>query len=259
MAIQHPEQFAPVIDDLPLVHAEVFSRHPQAAYYVGVLAVDGMENGPAYLAARQLRFERYNDLGWLPDSSRDLDGGEHDQFDEDAVQFGVIKNSLMGPRMIATSRLIRKTTKNPILPVEADYPEVFTDNPAGLNDVEVSRLISASSDKRERHAASLAIQRAMIGWCSNNGVDKTHAMVEPYLAKIFDQTGVPYEKRSDFKPIPEYANTENAVVTIDPMRMAQTLRAHRIGMPIATSLFFHNINKTQGQGFYGRHFLKRYK
>lgn len=259
MAIQHPEQLTAPTDNLPIVHGEVFSRIPQAAYYVGVVAVGEYVNEPAYLAARQLRFQCYNELGWLPTDKRDDDGGEHDEYDENAVHIGVIKNSQDGPRMIANARLIRRTPERPLLPVEHDFADAFLLRPAGANDVEISRLISASSDKQERHGASLAVQRAMIGWCAVNGVDYCHAMVEPYLMKVFDKTGVNYEIRSDLKEIPEYGNTINAAVTIDPIKVAGTLNTQGIGVPVTTSLFFQNVMETQGQGYYGANFVRRYE
>lgn len=260
--IQPADVSAPLFPDvshLPIVHEDTFAECPRAAYEVALLAVGETVHRPeAFQAARQLRYNKYTELGWLPKEVQDADGGEHDEYDDHAAQFGVLKNTPYGTRMIATSRLIVRN--GTLLPVEKDYPEVYAENPVKAGELEASRLISDSKDKRERALSTFALERAMVGWGLANGHTVAHAMVEGYLLKRFDETHLPYEQMSpDFKEIAEYANTKNMAIRIDAHDVVRKVQIAQLGVPIATSLFFWNVAKNQGLGFYGNKLLKRYK
>ena len=261
-AIQPVDVTAPLFQDvshLPLVHEETFAGCPRAAYEVALLAVGETVYRPeAFQAARQLRFNKYTELGWLPKEVQDPDGGEHDEYDVHATQFGVLKNTPFGARMIATSRLIIRN--GTLLPVEKDYPEIYGENPVKAGELEASRLISDSKDRRERALSTFALERAMVGWGLANDHIVAHAMVEGYLLKRFRETHLPYtEMSADFKEIPEYANTKNMAIKIDAHDVVRKVQIAQLGVPIATSLFFWQVAKNQGLGFYGNRFIKRYK
>ncbi len=243
---------------LPLIDEDTFARQPRAAYEVALLAVgESVYRPEAFLAARQLRYAKYTELGWLSKDVRDTDGGEHDEYDAYAAQFGVMKNTPYGSRMIATSRLIVRN--GTLLPVEKDYPEVYGTNPVQPGETEASRLISDSKNKKERALATFALERAMVGWGIRNDHTVAHAMVEDYLLRRFDETRLPYTKMSsDFKEIEEYANTKNMAIRVDAFEVVKKVRITQVGIPLATSLFFCGIQKTQGLGFYGKSLIRRF-
>lgn len=251
-------------DHLPVIEDDVFSRHRHAAYNVALVALRDEEILPsAYRASRQLRFNKYNSLGWLPDEAMDPDGGEHDDDDIRSAHFAVIANegADQAPRLIATSRLILKDVE-PImpLPVETHFVDAFKDQPAGSTETEASRMISDSKNRIERSLATFATHRAMIGFGFANGYNRANAIVEDWMLKRFDETHLPYDRLAEFTTVAEYGNTVNTAIAIDPEQVVQStkiLRRNRV--PILTSLFFRNVKKDQGVGFYNKNFLARYR
>ncbi len=237
----------------------IFKDHPKAAYFVGLVALCGTELLPdVYLAARQLRFNKYKDLGWLMDDKRDADGGEHDEDDARSAEFAVVSNDPDGPVVIATSRLILKDIE-PVrpLPVETHYPEAFVQRQVLMSDTEAGRMISDSKNSRERALATAASHRAMIGWGMAHGYYNAYAMVEEWLMDRFDMTGVPYTQLSELKGITEYGDTKNAAIAINPKELVKRTQIHQLGVPLGTKLFFHGIDKSQGLGYYGSRLLRR--
>jgi hypothetical protein len=253
------------------IDTDIFNKREQASFYVGILAIgEDIVLPQAYTAARRLRYETYNALGWFDESRRDSDGGEHDEHDNASVQFGVIQN--MGkskPMVIATSRLIIKNKLNQILPVEEKYPEAFVAEPAPQNSTEVSRMISQSPDLLTRHLASMACQRAMISYAVNTGMQPAYAMTEPYLSNKewmrkgerpgqLDKVGIPYREIASPKPIEEYAQTRTGVIELSPFEIMHSMRMTNLHVPFTTRLFFARAAQTKGIGYYGDKFIWRH-
>lgn len=232
-------------------------RFARARYCVGVLAVgDNILMSEAFTAARRLRFNKYHSLGWLPDSARDADGGEHDTDDSRSIQIGVIKNIARENRaeMIATSRLIIRG--NEPLPVEKYFPEDY-EKGMPVPDTEISRLVSSSRDKSERALATLACYRAMLGTGIDAGHRTTSAVVEDWLVRRIDSAGISYYKSAQYKEISDYADTRNTQIFIDSEDLVRG--AGLTGsLPIVTKWFFRGIKGNNGIGYYGSKFLKRY-
>ena len=229
----------------------------KARYYVGVLAVeDNILMPEAFTAARRLRFNTYHSLGWLPDSARDEDGGEHDKDDSRSIQIGVIKNIADENRaeMISTSRLIIRNGES--LPVEKYFPEDY-EKGMPVPDTEISRLISSSKDRRERALAILACYRAMLGVGIAAGHQTTSAVIEDWLVRRIDSVGISYERSANYKKISDYGNTQNTQIFIDSKDLVEGAKLTG-SLPIITKLFFCCIKGNNGIGYYGSRFLKRF-
>lgn len=254
-----PKQARPDIH-LPFVfeHEGLFSEYPSASYYVGLIAAENSVHMPeTFLAARRLRYDTYRSYGLLGGHDMDLDGGEHDAYDMQSAHFGVLKNTGSIPKLIAYSRLILNRDGGVELPVEEDYPEAFARS-SGQGSSETSRLVSMSRDKKERSLASAALQRAMIGWGVNNGIDISYAMVDERVIEQLDRFKIPYSQESDYKYIPQY-NSASKVIAIDPEEALKYASLKNVlHVPMATSMFFNGTKQNQGLGYYGAHLIKRY-
>lgn len=237
----------------------LFDKYRKASYYVGLIAAEGAVHMPdAYLASRRLRYDTYRGYGLLDDGDKDLDGGEHDEFDATSAHFGVIKNTGSVPRLIAYSRLILNRDGDVELPVKEDYPEAFVKTPPKAGSTESSRLVSMSRDRKERNLASAALQRAMIGWGVNNGFNLSYAMVDDRVIDQLDRFKIPYESHSDYKYIPHY-NSASKVISIDPEEALRNASLKNVlHVPMATSMFFGCTKYNQGLGYYGAHLIQRY-
>lgn len=258
---------------LPVVKGgeRLFTSRPKAVYYVGVMAAgdyltpDGsvvpgdIFMPAAFDAARQLRFRKYNSLGWLPDSAQDEDGGEHDEDDARSIQIGVIKNGQGrdGARLIATSRLIVRDESGP-LPIEKYFPEAFVDG-VQVPQTETSRMVSASLDKRERAMATLACHRAMLGCGVSSGYGNTSAVAEDWLLRRFEKIGLPYERIGDFKEIDDYGDSRNAPILIDAQEIVDRTCFVKGKAPLSTKLLFNGALRNGGLGYYDRYFMRRFK
>lgn len=235
-----------------------FNPRPGARYHVSLLAVEDDVHVPAaFTAAKRLRFETYNSYGWFDESAMDPEGGESDEFDERAAHFGVLKNTDSGVQLIATSRLILKRHAESRLPVENHYPEAFPEGIAPTPSTESSRLISRSWWKRERNLASLACQRAMIGWGITHGFDRSFAIVEEYLLRRLDESHLPYKRLTALKPLAQYGNSKTLAVSINPHEaLGEFSHPNVFRVPVATRLFYRGLRQTQGLGFYSKSFLR---
>lgn len=260
----------PTYAHLPDVHPDMFAEHPRAAYLVAVAAVGNDVFMPdAFRAARELRYNKYASLDWIdrdnfetsPDGRKIEPLDRHDASSDHLV---VIKNMNMHGakqpnKVIATARSIVKQATDGPLPVEHAFPEVFDESPAPVGANEVSRLISDSLNKSERALASMALQRGITHLCTQRDQGPTYAMVEGYLVKRLKSTHFPHEMMTDFKAIPEYNDTRNALMMTDWRKVVAGTTLFKIGVPITTSLFFRGVSKPDtGFGFYGKRFLRSY-
>lgn len=250
---------------LPEVSVDIFSQHPQAAYMVALVAIgDEVIMPEAFDGYRQLRYEKYSALEWIKYDNYDQKDGAKleklDDHDKHSEHIAIIKNVRGSmPRIIATGRSIIKLSQDELLPVEKAYPDVFAPNPAPVRSNEVSRLISDSRNKPERALASMAVQRAITASCVRHDYGPTYAMIEEYLANRLNVTHFPHDVITDFRPIPEYADTQNAVMLTDWRRVLSETRLGALGIPFSTKLFFRGVEKPGGGfGYFGKHFLRKY-
>lgn len=248
---------------LPFVfeHEALFADYPKASYFVGLVAAEGTVYMPeTFFAARRLRFDTYKGYGLLNNEDRDIDGGEHDDWDlgKDSAQFAVLKNTGTIPKLIAFSRLLLNRSGNVTLPSEEDYPEAFPDGHSGPGSTESSRLTSMSTNRKERSLASAALQRTMIGWGVNNGFNISYAMVDERVTEQLDKFKIPFNSHSDYKFIHKY-NSASKVISIDPeVALREASLKNVLRMPLATSLFFNGVKQNQGLGYYGANLVWRY-
>ncbi len=236
------------------VDSEVFSNHPDAPFYVGVVAMTGLEFQPElYEAAGRLRANVYIDeKHFLPETARDRDGIERDADDGRSVHFVVVENRgpEEKPRVVGTSRLILKRTIEDDLPVEHYFPEAFGDEGAPVRSAEVSRFIARHPDRMTQGKVSLGLVRAMASWMSNHVHRPAYAVVEAGLARMFDNIDLPYESISQFANLPEYNNTRNEAIMLEPQRVLQEVRAEKhVASPIMAAFFGHTYEH-KGVGYF---------
>ncbi|NUT96668.1 MAG: hypothetical protein HOY78_32060 [Saccharothrix sp.] len=215
----------------PEVETDLFDGHPDARYYVGVLALPGWTVRPReHEAALRLRADVYIDeQGFLPDDARHADGGERDADDTRSAHFGLVERTGPGTgRVIATVRLILRERPGDTLPVERHFPEVFGDAPAATRSCEASRFISRHEDKRVQRTAFLVLLHAVAAWAGRHHYRRGYALVEEWLARHCRVLDVPHDRLSATKHIPDYA-TPNLVIALDPTALATSSTGDGLG------------------------------
>ncbi len=258
----------------PLVDHDVFEGRERAKYAVGLVGVGSrvrldadfpttrLMHPKLALAVGRLRYESYSRLGWIPPTP-DKNGAEHDDHDAISLHFGVVANTAFGPRMVGCSRLLLSGL-GIALPVEKDYPDLFAQQPPEDRATEISRMItmrpmsvqeiaarsSRAPVKGEPKVAYAALQRVMIGCGRRAGYTCAYGMAEERLIAGLRQFGIPYRQLTDYRPIPEYGNTENAVLFVSPGDVEARTRMSNVHTPLGTRLFFRGIQHHLGQGFY---------
>lgn len=246
-----PQMFTKKGVELPYIESDIFEGHEHAKQMVGMFAIEGnVAPGMAYAnqAARQLRYRVYNNLGWVDSDKRDLDGGESDEHDAHSVQFGTIANTPYGPILHGGIRLILSDGKTP-LPVEEKYQRPMEDGAT-----ELSRLIFQHPNKTLRSMSMSASFRAAIGTGVGLDYKVAYGMVEQYLPRILSARKLAHSVLTDFQPTPEYGNTENALLYVDPHKVLEGTKL-RTGASLMTSLFFRNTLKGNGLGYYRDNFF----
>lgn len=232
--------------ELPYIDSDIFDGHRSARQMVALLAIEGnIAPGMAYAhqAARRLRYKVYSQLGWIGEDKKDSDGGESDKYDARSVHLAAIANTPHGPLLHGGIRLIL-SHKDEKLPVEDKYGMVAEDGAT-----ELSRLIFQHPDKRMRTMTMFGCFRATIGTGLNLDYKVAYGMVEPYLPQILTSRKLAHTLLTDYTPTPEYGNTDNALLYVDPHKLLEGTRLRR-GAPLLTSLFFRNTLKGNGLGYY---------
>ncbi|HEU4967229.1 MAG TPA: GNAT family N-acyltransferase [Candidatus Saccharimonadales bacterium] len=247
-------------DPTVAVESGVFQDHPEAAFYLGVIASPGIIYKPReYQAARRLRANVYIDeKHFLPEEARQRDGGESDVDDARSVHFAVIENRGNSelPRVVGTSRLILKRDGSDRLPVENLFPEAFGPSPAPDSSAEVSRYIARHSERSKQKAVSLALIRAMTAWTLTETRQPVYSIVERPMVRLFDAIELPYEQISDPKMLPEY-NTENMAIELDPEAVFHSVRAEKHLAAAAMQAFFQKAEGNGGLGYFNENFGER--
>lgn len=245
------------------VDSEVFKYHPDAPYYIGVVAMNGFELQPElYEAAGRLRANVYIDeKRFLPATARNADGTERDYDDNRSVHLVAVENQglHLPPRLIGTARMILKRSPEDDLPVEHYYPDCFAgDAAAPVRSAEVSRYIARHESKQVQALISLGLIRAAAAWLDQNVHRPAYAVVEAGLVRMFDKIGLPYTEVSGYRSLEEYGDTRNMAIQMDPERVLQNAKAeNHISTPSMLSPdFFGKAYVHKGVGYFN-HTLTR--
>lgn len=237
------------------VDSEIFNAHPDAPYYIGVVAAHGFVLQPElYKAAGTLRANVYiGEKGFLPESARQPDGTERDADDDRSVHFVALENRGPGlsPRVIGTSRLILKRSEHDVLPVENFYPDVFAgDKAAPVRSAEVSRFIARHEDRQVQGKISLGLIRASAAWLEHHVHRPAYAVVEAGLTRMFDNIELPYDSESEYRRLEEYGNTRNKAIKIEPSRVLREVQAVKHVASPAMHAFFGDTHAHKGVGYF---------
>lgn len=160
--------------------------------------------------ARILRASVYIDeTGFLDQTARDKDGGEHDIDDQRSLHFGVYENQENIRHLVGSARLIVKNSESESqLPIEKHF-DVY----APVGSVEASRLV-VETDKRAKESqllVSLALMRSMIHASQEIKAPYIYAVVEPGLYQHFLHIGLPAEQIAAQETIEAY-NSDNIAI-----------------------------------------------
>lgn len=195
---------------IPTIESDIFRDRPNARFAVGIIAVgnqvaDGLER--EYKAYYDLRRAVYLDqMGHITPEDIGPDGTDRDADDARSVAFGVIENRGYDQRLVAASRLIIKgmgvyseaVAEEP-LPVEQDWPELFSGNPAPSTALEVSRLISRHESAGAQAANTGQLFTAELGFVRAHKLGPAYGMVEELLERNLKRL-VPIDRLRDGEP-----------------------------------------------------------
>jgi len=226
---------------IPTIESDVFRDRPDARFAVGIIAVgnhvaEGLER--EYNAYYDLRRSVYLDqMGHLSLEDIDSDGTDRDMDDARSVAFGVIENHGHKQRLVAASRLIIKgmglyseaATEEP-LPVEKDWPELFSRDPAPSTALEVSRLISRHESAGVQVMNTGQLFTAELGFVRAHNLGPAYGMVEELLERNLKRF-VPIGRLRDGEPkyIPHYRSV-NMPIEIDIPEFARKTEARYPGV-----------------------------
>lgn len=235
------------------VERDVFADHPEATFYIGVIATPGVvHDARVYQATSRFRAGVYIDqMNFLSESARLRGGGETDSDDNRSVHFSVVENrgAHEPPRVVGCSRLILKDDENVPLPVEHFFPEYFEDNPAPVDATEGSRLIARHPDRAVQGLVALGLIRAMTHYSVEQSRQPIYAVVERGLATMFDRMKLPNTRLTELKYLEEY-RTKNMALAIEPQRIATSIRPENHVRNDEVSGFFDDLDGHGGVGFF---------
>lgn len=247
-----PLRLAP--DELTIpVERDVFTDHPEAAFYIGVIATPGVvHDARIYQATSRFRAGVYIDqMNFLSENSRLRGGGETDADDNRSVHFSVVENrgASEPPRVVGCSRLILKDDKNVPLPVEHFFPEYFDESPAPLGSTEGSRLIARHPNRGTQGIIALGLIRAMTNYSVEHGKQPIYAVVERGLATMFDRMKLPNTRLTELKYLDEY-RTKNMALAIEPERIATSIQPENHVHSDEVKGFFEDSDVHNSLGFF---------
>ncbi|HSX16915.1 MAG TPA: GNAT family N-acyltransferase [Patescibacteria group bacterium] len=246
------------IDDITVpVETDVFAKHPNAAFFVGVVATpQGVTNRELYRAAARLRYNVYvKEKGLMhPNLRTRMTQHESDSDDPRSVHFVVVKNN--GPdkqaRVVGGTRLIVKRHERDSLPVEKLFPEAFALGGAAVNGSEASRFIARSDDKREQHTIARALIRALAIRTAVDNEQPVYAVADRLLLGMFRMDKVHYESLSEPRVLDEYMTDQyslpNSAVSLNAHAVIATMTGP--DGPAGVSDMYHGIFANQGVGYF---------
>lgn len=234
---------------LPVFETDIFDSSQDAHYWIGRVAVPHSVRLPdEYTVQRQLRANVYIDeCSFLPENSRQPDGGETDQHDEHATQYVVLENGDSGVRAVGALRMIEKTDY--LLPAEEFFEDVINEPlPAGT--LEASRFIARHEDRTAQAMIAMGIVRAAMVQAFQQE-SPIYAVVEEPLARHFSKMGLPYKVLSSGKIIAEYNNTSNKLLKFQPADVFETV-ADDFRYDLAVTSYLDVALQTGAEGYYDK-------
>ena len=187
-------------------------------YWLGVVATaDHTQLEPrVFDAALCLRADVYIDeLKWLPESSRTVDGREIDPHDEHSTHLAMVDTRLSqenNPFVFANVRYIHRRGDVDFLPVEEEFGLSLGDP---LEErVELSRFISRHPNKQTRALGSIALASHTVGMLNRLDMNG-YAIMERSLVRRLLSMGMSVETLTEPKPLEDYGGTINYGVRID--------------------------------------------
>jgi len=197
----------------PPVSHEIFAEHPEATFWIGVVASSGeVEKPELYDAEARMRGVVYiKQMGFLSIEHADTFGREHDDYDDQSVHLVVVENQKDGKnaRLVGTSRLILKEDETQDLPIESDFADVFDTIPSDIPAVEVSRFISRHENQMTQHAIAISLIRAMTYQVAERNIDSAYFEIEKPLLKLLKIIGLPLEVIGEPKEVIEPGGVRN--------------------------------------------------
>lgn len=231
------------------------AKNPLARYRVAVIATPNEVLIPgADVAARRMRFQRYSELGWVPPEARDPDGGEHDQYDKHSMHLGVFRRAKTAKKakakewdLIASSRLV--LGDRTALPTQELFPKEYKSLETEKS-VEISRIVSMTPCRTERHLSALAQMRAMHLLGTSMGYRDYICIVHPRYLSALKRVGVPALQMAEPKLISEYGNSEDVPALIRDTEFRDAAKPWGGSGPLFFRTFMSAAQRTLGCGYF---------
>lgn len=145
---------------------------------------------------------------YLPQSAKNEQGEEFDEDDERSLHYGVFA----GDKLVGATRMVERLLNTP-LPVE----KMFSGIVAEQDSMEISRfIVDRGMVGHSRTLALLALIRTISHEAQARNVQNLYATIEPFLHKKITEVGIQTEVLTPLTALPEYDNSRNIAVRIDP-------------------------------------------
>lgn len=176
---------------------------------------------------RRLRADIFIGNGFLPESSRDDDGGEKLDDDDPRSTHFLCHDGRGQP--IGSMRLIHRGQRP--LPAET---MLGIDDPSP-HDYEASRFMAYHADKKVQREAAAKLLGIGLGWQALNGC-YIYAVCEDSVLGHFDSLGLVFDSLSEPKELDKYGKTKNRAVRFlvgDSMEKIDHLNRTKSGFEFA--------------------------
>jgi len=249
MTIDHPN-----FEGLnPMVPFDIFEERPDFKFWLG--RIEEIQSEELLLNAIGLfRKNVYiEEMQFLPDDAVDDNGLEFDADDKRSTQFVVIENVSTEhdklARLVGYGRLILKRTVGDYLPIEKQFPELFTEE-AKPGSAEVSRFISRHEDGVVQHTIGLSVMRAMVHYGFKNNFGPGYFEIEQPLLRLLDSIGLPLTRLGQSKEVNEPGGKRSLYpISIDPSLILQSVTKD-VHNNIILRSFFEQESVNDGIGYY---------
>lgn len=244
----------PNIEVIPEIESGLFVdlAFCDSRFAVGLVAVNGeaLPNLSNELSGiYKLRKKVYVDqTSQLDPDAEYPEGEERDDDDKRSASFGVFENQGDGKaQVVATGRIIIKSSTDDLLPVEVEWPEIFEDNPAQVGAFEVSRIISRHGNSTIAGINTSSIYSAITGYAGYYSLGPPYAIVEDWLVKGLNRrhnNGVPHTVIGPPKVVDKYLDT-NYPIKIELETITDRLEAKN-------PVMHRNLKRAHGVHYYGK-------
>lgn len=249
---------SPDIDKFPTVSVspEIFARHPDAVFWIGKVACGANQEGFSGYCDALGRFRAnvyVHEKEYLTTDVLDPLGREFDEYDERSVQFIAVENEHENnptARIVGSIRMITKDKPDDKYPIEKYFPELFVDNPIGVNSAEVSRFIASYPEDKHfmQHIVALSLMRAAILHAVREQVDDQYGIIEKPLFRILARIGIPMEQLGAPKEIPEQGGTLYPIRT-RTQEIIDSITTDRTSKIMLRDFFLQELGNG-GEGYY---------